>query len=698
MRPYTNALASLTAVFPGAVYSPRPRLDYSASHSPVTETGTVPTVTHTYTALLNHAILATATLTVTDTTTSTVLTPVPAAIAPAATEVAVNHDLGTLRFHSSLSGHALSVVYTPLGSLPTADYDNQLQLELAAVQTALNGATSSFSGTTANEVTLNADKSDADATLAFGRAGQTYPARLRWDKTANQFYLLAGGGNETGQATLNLDGLVVATSATVGGQAVVVANNADLAKAHTQNTDSGTTGTTFDIASGTVGAPRLTVQNGILKIFTNEGLGAYHPLISGAFSAYPSADSRVEVSEYLKQPQLYFHGEGGAQAEDAMIRWASGYGSTGRFEFINEALTAPAAVSVGALTAASLALTTRLPGTQIATDWAAEAHTGTTSGYGRRIAGPQHTSADTVAELVGFSVVAPSKTAGTITSAISLDVEAPTAGGTDNWAARFKGRTVIARTLAANAPFLYCKPGDTADYYQQLIRLENGGAAYYNIGYNVGSAIWWHYASGYNLQFTCSHAINLRSGTDCATTVVATGSGTTGVFAAFQATGQSASNSVVHTDLCGIWIKPTTKSGSATPTRACGLYVEAATAGTTNYNIYGPTMKIGSAATVVLTGAGTDNVTVGATTLGFYGAAAVSRPVVADPAPFGNADNEIGGVTFAAAESIEQAPKTADVEILRDKCEELADDCRALRGTVLALADALQGLGLVSAT
>jgi hypothetical protein len=84
---------------------------------------------------------------------------------------------------------------------------------------------------------------------------------------------------------------------------------------------------------------------------------------------------------------------------------------------------------------------------------------------------------------------------------------------------------------------------------------------------------------------------------------------------------------------------------------------------------------------------------------GFYGAAPVTRPAGADqaavtlgnadneigslaftaPAAFGNTDNEIGGLAIGAAYS------QAEVQALRDKTEELADDCRALRATVATL-------------
>ena len=64
--------------------------------------------------------------------------------------------------------------------------------------------------------------------------------------------------------------------------------------------------------------------------------------------------------------------------------------------------------------------------------------------------------------------------------------------------------------------------------------------------------------------------------------------------------------------------------------------------------------------------------------VGFFGAAPVSKSTVT----LGNTDNEIGGLAIGATYS------QAEVQALRDKCEELADDVRALKA-------ALAGYGLV---
>lgn len=77
--------------------------------------------------------------------------------------------------------------------------------------------------------------------------------------------------------------------------------------------------------------------------------------------------------------------------------------------------------------------------------------------------------------------------------------------------------------------------------------------------------------------------------------------------------------------------------------------------------------------------------------IGFYGVAPVVQPAGADQAAvtLGNADGEIGGLT------ISDPPTQAEVQALRDACEELADDVRALSTLVHALRTALVVEGLV---
>jgi hypothetical protein len=77
--------------------------------------------------------------------------------------------------------------------------------------------------------------------------------------------------------------------------------------------------------------------------------------------------------------------------------------------------------------------------------------------------------------------------------------------------------------------------------------------------------------------------------------------------------------------------------------------------------------------------------------IGFYGVTPVTQPAGADQAAvtLGNGDGEIGGLTFS------DPPTQAEVQALRDKCEELADDVRALAALVHALRGALVAVGVV---
>ena len=77
--------------------------------------------------------------------------------------------------------------------------------------------------------------------------------------------------------------------------------------------------------------------------------------------------------------------------------------------------------------------------------------------------------------------------------------------------------------------------------------------------------------------------------------------------------------------------------------------------------------------------------------VGFWGAAPVVQPSGAGQAAvtLGNTDGEIGGLT------VSNPPTQAEVQALRDKCEELADDVRALSTLVHALRGALVAVGVV---
>jgi hypothetical protein len=77
--------------------------------------------------------------------------------------------------------------------------------------------------------------------------------------------------------------------------------------------------------------------------------------------------------------------------------------------------------------------------------------------------------------------------------------------------------------------------------------------------------------------------------------------------------------------------------------------------------------------------------------VGLWGATPAAQPSGADQSAvtLGNADGEIGGLT------ISDPPTQAELQALRDKCEELADDVRALSALVHALRGALVAVGVV---
>lgn len=89
------------------------------------------------------------------------------------------------------------------------------------------------------------------------------------------------------------------------------------------------------------------------------------------------------------------------------------------------------------------------------------------------------------------------------------------------------------------------------------------------------------------------------------------------------------------------------------------------------------------------TGTGSKIGTAAAQKLGLWGAAPIVQPSGAAQAAvvLGNTDNEIGGLTISAAYS------QAEVQALRDKCEELADDVRNLSALVHAMRTAMVNTG-----
>lgn len=88
---------------------------------------------------------------------------------------------------------------------------------------------------------------------------------------------------------------------------------------------------------------------------------------------------------------------------------------------------------------------------------------------------------------------------------------------------------------------------------------------------------------------------------------------------------------------------------------------------------------------------GTKLATATAQKLGFWNATPIVQPAGSSQAAvtLGNTDNEIGGLAIGAAYS------QTEVQALRDKCEELADDVRNLSTLVDALRTALVDTGLI---
>ncbi len=168
MRTYINSLSGVTPSYPSGSIVPREWRDEATDYTPIpAETGSVPAAP--YIAQLDYGIFALATLTVTDTTTVEELAPIAFNLAPAAAQVAVDLDNGLLKFHSSRSGHNLSVAYHPLGTPVSGEAFMRLELEVKAVEDDLRDNTphdqNTDTGTTSNDFAIDSD-------VANGATGQ----------------------------------------------------------------------------------------------------------------------------------------------------------------------------------------------------------------------------------------------------------------------------------------------------------------------------------------------------------------------------------------------------------------------------------------------------------------------------------------------------------------------------------------------
>lgn len=97
----------------------------------------------------------------------------------------------------------------------------------------------------------------------------------------------------------------------------------------------------------------------------------------------------------------------------------------------------------------------------------------------------------------------------------------------------------------------------------------------------------------------------------------------------------------------------------------------------------------------------------GSSKVGWHSNTPVVQPSVPNTVAMGNTNGEIGGITINQCDAgsdtvdITTVPKKADVETLRDKCEELADDVRNIWSTLDAIKTALgdsTGTGYVTIT
>lgn len=98
-----------------------------------------------------------------------------------------------------------------------------------------------------------------------------------------------------------------------------------------------------------------------------------------------------------------------------------------------------------------------------------------------------------------------------------------------------------------------------------------------------------------------------------------------------------------------------------------------------------------NATTVDATTLTTDTFTSDGTKIGFFGATTIVKPASANQAvvTLGNTNSEISGLTISETYSDDE------VIALRDKCEELADDVRALSTLLHSIRTALVDLGLI---
>lgn len=188
-RPYTDSLSLVTASYPTSVYTARERKNRATGLSPVTETFNVPGSAYGYTIELDYAISSQTSLTITDVVLASNLTVVPYEQNPGTTEAAVQRDWGAIKFAAANDARAMSVTYTPLGTVVTSNFEDQLQKELVAVETAALGL--DHHGTNETSWVIDKDNAGAGANtkLAFNRGSTAGDATILWDESNDKFIL-----------------------------------------------------------------------------------------------------------------------------------------------------------------------------------------------------------------------------------------------------------------------------------------------------------------------------------------------------------------------------------------------------------------------------------------------------------------------------------------------------------------------------
>lgn len=221
--PYTNALADVSAGFPGAVWTPREVRDQSRTYAIVGEAVTAPALDGDGRSIWQmgmapEAESATVTLGLAEQSI------VAWGTTPGAGEVAINFDDGRLELPAGAVGEEYLASYTGLGVPITADLWNRLQVELAATQTVAAANAAALEGLVIGE-DVQAWNATLDA-LAATTPGAAGLALLE-DATAGDARTTLGLGGLATQSTVDNgnwsgDALTIAnggTGATTAGAA-----------------------------------------------------------------------------------------------------------------------------------------------------------------------------------------------------------------------------------------------------------------------------------------------------------------------------------------------------------------------------------------------------------------------------------------------------------------------------------------------